>query len=979
MGRFAFIMMVWLEPSLAAAACEWWQAPVIIGGTGGSGTRGVVKHAQSRGVFILGTDKQACVPNIAMDTNCVEGCKVAGIPNSLTTYVDGTLVGGVNDPPNDMEEAAATCRDPDRAIRALRRIPQSNRKKWAWGWKHPKTMYRVAELRSVFPCLHYVHVMRDPRDMAAVPHEHIQYRAGEIIDVAKAQGCAPKNCTSPALAATCLCGNDSVCASTMARLPSFGELKMITGPVKLEAFEKKLPSESVRPTRLALQCMHLLLWANVNKAFANWALHDGGLAQTGEYLRWQSEIMIDPDSRRGMNLTAAFETETLRRPRPSQKQRRAEERGRRRLGYGKWREIIPEHDFTILDHCGPWRDVMIDLFECGNDDQLPPCNHLASEPNELVAGETETTPEETRAAAHALHRAANDRVLPTQPSYHGACAEEDECADMYAPPPVVTSSRPNDDRPNIVVIVADDMGWNETKQMPFVTAVRGMLGTLSLARQYVLWSCAPTRSSLLTGRHAGRWGAGGLGPKPWVDVGVPLREAMLQQHLQGLGYVTAHIGKWHLGHGHRDYLPSNRGFSHSFGHLNGAIHYYTKVPAGIPYSAHSEVAPDWQRDGVDVGTDVNSRYSTHIITEDAVEFLREGHDHLPFFLYVAYNAVHGPIGSVEHPSNEGHPKYRPHEDVNSSCNVKNRAFVEMDNGIRQLWDALHATEDTNNTLVLFLSDNGAVNECGGANFPLRGGKKSLWDGGLRVPAWVHFPRVIHRSAEVTCPVHVTDWLPTFIGLAGGQLDPSVAYDGHDLLPLLQGENCNAHRVFGHREIVLQLLHGGVGALMRVFKLETTTCWNQKGGTQRTCTNVSAFKIVKTKPSEIPQIFEVYTDPREKTNVRKKPGKIPWFNSLTDRDKRAVSGLLSELDARLAAKHSDIFSTYLEPIMMSDDATDFASGSTHPPAGWSPPSGTWVPVSFKCPQPAGGGRVAPGSDEDQTSNPQLRVARLPGSG
>ena len=85
--------------------------------------------------------------------------------------------------------------------------------------------------------------------------------------------------------------------------------------------------------------------------------------------------------------------------------------------------------------------------------------------------------------------------------------------------------------PPHIYAAADDMGWNETKQMPFVTAVRGMLGTLSLARQYVLWSCALTRSSLLTGRHAGRWGAGGLGPRPWVDVGVPLREAMLQQHL----------------------------------------------------------------------------------------------------------------------------------------------------------------------------------------------------------------------------------------------------------------------------------------------------------------------------------------------------------------------------------------------------------------------------------------------------------------
>ena len=107
-----------------------------------------------------------------------------------------------------------------------------------------------------------------------------------------------------------------------------------------------------------------------------------------------------------------------------------------------------------------------------------------------------------------------------------------------------------------------------------------------------------------------------------------------------------------------------------------------------------------------------------------------------------------------------------------------------------------------------------------------------------------------------------------------------------------------------------------------------------------------MKIIKRNEGAAPRIFEVYTDPSETTDVRREPEKIPWFQSLDPHDQGVVRQVLSELDSRLAAKHSEMFSTYLEPIMMSDDATDFASGHTHPPAEWSPPS-SWVPVAFKC--------------------------------
>ena len=219
---------------------------------------------------------------------------------------------------------------------------------------------------------------------SAVPHEHASNRAEELVHVAKVRGCAMEARASLTQSAICLCRNGSVCASVLSELPPISMFRAMTDGKSKKAFRGYM--DRSRPMRLAVQCMHLLLWANINELLVKWALVNGGLAESGEYLRWQSEVTLDPHSARNEKLINAFEMETLRRRQQNTKvkdevepqklqrqlQPQREKRERRRLAYGKWHEVS-ENDLKSLDHCGHWRDVMIDLFECGDDDHLPSC------------------------------------------------------------------------------------------------------------------------------------------------------------------------------------------------------------------------------------------------------------------------------------------------------------------------------------------------------------------------------------------------------------------------------------------------------------------------------------------------------------------------------------------------------------------------------------------------------------------------------
>ena len=370
-------------------------------------------------------------------------------------------------------------------------------------------------------------------------------------------------------------------------------------------------------------------------------------------------------------------------------------------------------------------------------------------------------------------------------------------------------------RPDIVLIIADDMGFSELEFMPRTAALQARATKLS--RHYVTPQCTTTRAALLTGRHPSRYGAQENSISPWSRFGIPLDETFLSQRLRGLGYYTAHFGKWHLGHGYLEYLPTHRGFDHSFGHLYGAINYWKKTP-------RPRLAPDWQRDAVDVGGDnyVQTTYSTHLIVTDALDVIaRRTADAgtQPLFLYVAFNAVHQPLSAppcanATAPDGGGCPRYRRVSKNQHECDVKARAFAEMDVGVTRLVDALTRARDADNLFVLFSSDNGATTACANANRPLRGYKGELLEGGVRVPAFAMWPRVRFDAPppEIELPVAVTDWYPTLLALAGGapeRADDAKERDGHDLSALIDGHDSAP---FDNRTITLGLQQHGSALL-----------------------------------------------------------------------------------------------------------------------------------------------------------------------
>lgn len=341
------------------------------------------------------------------------------------------------------------------------------------------------------------------------------------------------------------------------------------------------------------------------------------------------------------------------------------------------------------------------------------------------------------------------------------------------------------DRPNILLIFTDDQGINDVgcygSEIPTPNIGRLASEGMKFEQWYSASSiCTPSRFGLLTGQNPSRFKDQLLSALMFMadehkETGIQQGETTIAEILRESGYDTALIGKWHLGHGGKDLLPTRHGFNSFIGHTGGCIDFFTMTYGNIP---------DWYHQEVHVS---ENGYATELITDEAISYLedREGEDE-PFFLYLAYNAPHYGKGwspSNQTPINIMQPQA---EDLRRVAGIEDKVrrefaamTVSLDDGVGKVIEALDANGLSEDTLVVFLTDHGGDPVYGGSNLPYRGDKATLFEGGLRVPCIMRWPGKIEAGSASNVVCSSLDLFPTFCSLAGIAAD-DLRLDGRNL-------------------------------------------------------------------------------------------------------------------------------------------------------------------------------------------------------
>jgi arylsulfatase A-like enzyme len=331
-------------------------------------------------------------------------------------------------------------------------------------------------------------------------------------------------------------------------------------------------------------------------------------------------------------------------------------------------------------------------------------------------------------------------------------------------------------RPNVVLIVADDLGYGDLgvhggKDIPTPNIDKLAAQGTRCSSGYVSCPyCSPTRAGLLTARYQQRFGhefnPGGVKNAEEV-FGLSLDEKTVAERVKPAGYATALVGKWHLGTA-RKFQPLSRGFDEFYGFLGGAHPYFPVASPENPIQrGFDPVEPP--------------AYLTDAITSEAESFIDRNKER-PFLLYVAYNAVHNPQ----------HAKPEHLEKFKAIADERRRTYAGMlaslDEGVGKVLAKLDETGLDKDTLVFFVSDNGGPEANGSTNGPLNGQKATTWEGGIRVPYLVRWPGKVPAGAEYRQPVIQLDITPTILAATGVSVPDADKLDGVNLLPFLSGEN-----------------------------------------------------------------------------------------------------------------------------------------------------------------------------------------------
>ena len=348
-------------------------------------------------------------------------------------------------------------------------------------------------------------------------------------------------------------------------------------------------------------------------------------------------------------------------------------------------------------------------------------------------------------------------------------------------------------RPNIIFILSDDVGWNEQSFNGGPAEITPNLGRLAdeglkLTQFYTHAVCAPTRSAFLTGRYSFRtwtdWRSEDYGKPTYLamlgmelavnDAGDPTRrvvgmdtdERTLAEALRSAGYSTAIAGKWHLGEWLDEHLPMGQGFDHQYGHYGWGIDYTNFT---IPHNAPATFAVyDWHRDQQPIA---EQGYATDLIANEVVRLIDEHREQedatgrrQPFFYYVPFNAIHGPLESI--------PRYT------DTLSKRMAALRCLDDAVGRIVGAVDQNGFSENTLIVFVNDNGGLRD--DQNAPYRGTKNTNLEGGVRVPCVLRWPGTIDPGTRNDEMVFIADFYSTFIALGGADPRQDRPVDGMDM-------------------------------------------------------------------------------------------------------------------------------------------------------------------------------------------------------
>ncbi len=341
---------------------------------------------------------------------------------------------------------------------------------------------------------------------------------------------------------------------------------------------------------------------------------------------------------------------------------------------------------------------------------------------------------------------------------------------------------------NIIFLFADDAGYHDFGFQGSETfntsnldklALEGVICTQAYTTAAV---CGPSRAGLLTGKYQQRFGFEENNVPGYMsassrdiadDMGLPLDQKTIADYLKNLGYTSIVLGKWHMGNADR-YHPLNRGFDEFYGFRGGARNFFPLIEKKAKESPEKRLERNF-------GNYKESElYLTDALASEACEFMKRNKKN-PFFMYVSFNAVHGPLEATP-------------EDLESIKGLtgKRKTLAAMtlalDRACGKILDTLKALGLEDDTLIVFSNDNGGPDGTSSCNYPLSGCKSNHLEGGIRVPFILKLPGIVEQNSVYENPVSMLDLLPTFINVAGGDANGIDGLDGVDLIPYVTGQN-----------------------------------------------------------------------------------------------------------------------------------------------------------------------------------------------